>query len=132
MIFIDSNIPMYIIGADHPLKGPARRLLERAISQRERLVTDAEVYQEVLHRYSAINRREAIPAAFDLLDRAVDEVLPIEPRDVYRAKDLLLSSRKLAARDALHAAVMEHHKIRRLMSFDTGYDGLPGIERLTA
>ncbi|HLE85851.1 MAG TPA: type II toxin-antitoxin system VapC family toxin [Thermoanaerobaculia bacterium] len=132
MIFIDSNIPMYIIGADHPLKGPARRLLERAISQRERLVTDAEVYQEVLHRYSAINRREAIPAAFDLLDRAVDEVLPIEPRDVYRAKDLLLSSRKLSARDALHAAVMEHHKIRRLMSFDTGYDGLPGIERLTA
>jgi hypothetical protein len=132
LIFIDSNIPMYIIGADHPLKGPARRLLERAISQRERLVTDAEVYQEVLHRYSAINRREAIPAAFDLLDRAVDEVLPIEPRDVYRAKDLLLSSRKLSARDALHAAVMEHHKIRRLMSFDTGYDGLPGIERLTA
>jgi hypothetical protein len=132
LIFIDSNIPMYIIGADHPLKGPARRLLERAISQRERLVTDAEVYQEVLHRYSAINRREAIPAAFDLLDRSVDEVLPIEPRDVYRAKDLLLSSRKLSARDALHAAVMEHHKIRRLMSFDAGYDGLPGIERLTA
>lgn len=131
MIFIDSNIPMYIIGADHPLKVPARRLLERAIGQRERLVTDVEVYQEVLHRYSAINRREAIPAAFDLLDRAVDEVLPIEPRDVYRAKDLLLSSRTLSARDSLHAAVMEHHKIRRLMSFDSGYDGLPGLERLT-
>lgn len=131
MIFIDSNIPMYIIGADHPLKVPARRLLERAIGQRERLVTDVEVYQEVLHRYSAINRREAIPAAFDLLDRAIDEVLPIEPRDVYRAKDLLLSSRTLSARDSLHAAVMEHHKIRRLMSFDSGYDGLPGLERLT-
>lgn len=130
MIFIDSNIPMYIIGAEHPLKGPARRLLERAISQKQRLVTDVEVYQEVLHRYSAIRRLQAIPAAFDLLDRSVDEVLPIEPRDVYRAKDLLLSSKKLSARDALHAAVMEHHRVRRIMSFDSGYEEVPGIERI--
>lgn len=123
---------MYVVGRDHPLKLPARRALERAASRRERLVTDAEVYQEILHRYTAINRRDAIPPAFDLLDRVVDEVFPIHERDVRRAKDLLLATQGLSARDALHAAVMEHHEVHRLLSFDTGFDGVPGIERITS
>lgn len=130
MIFVDSNIPMYIVGRKHPLKLPAQLALERAASRRERLVTDAEVYQEILHRYTAINRRDAIPAAFDLLDRVMDEVFPIDEADVHRAKDLLLATQGISARDALHAAVMEHHEIRRLMSFDTGFDSIPGIERI--
>src|SRR5258706_16339815 len=56
-ILIDSNIPMYLVGADHPHKADARRLLESAIGAGERLVTDAEVLQEILHRYVAIDRR---------------------------------------------------------------------------
>lgn len=44
MIFVDSNIPMYLIGADHPLKLQAQELVERAIKAQERLVTDAEVF----------------------------------------------------------------------------------------
>jgi len=60
VIFVDSNIPMYLIGADHPNKAVARRLLERAITTGEKLVTSAEVLQEILHRYSAIDRPEAI------------------------------------------------------------------------
>jgi hypothetical protein len=32
-----------------------------------RLVTDAEVSQEICHRYVAINRREAIQPAFDAI-----------------------------------------------------------------
>lgn len=132
MIFVDSNIPMYIVGRDHALKLPAQRALERAATRRERLVTDAEVYQEILHRYTAIGRRDAIPPAFDLLDRVVDEVFPIEEPDVRRAKDLLLATQSVSARDALHAAVMEHHEVHRLMSFDSGFDDLPGVERITS
>src|SRR5882724_11996869 len=64
-ILIDSNIAMYLVGADHPHKADARRLLESAIGAGERLVTDAEVLQEILHRYGAIDRRDAIQAAFD-------------------------------------------------------------------
>ncbi len=130
MILVDSNIPMYVIGSDHPLKEPARHALERAILRRERLVTDAEVYQEVLHRYTAIARRDAIGPAFDLLDRVVDEVLPIDDAAVHRARDILASRPGLSARDALHVAVMEHHGIRRILTFDTAFDGLPGIERI--
>jgi predicted nucleic acid-binding protein len=61
---------------------------------------------------------------------AVDEVFPIELRDVVRAKDMLLGLAKVSARDAIHLAVMERHGARRILSFDTGFDGLPGIERL--
>src|SRR5258708_22553538 len=43
VIFVDSNVPMYLVGADHPHKVDARRLLEAAIAAGERLVTDAEV-----------------------------------------------------------------------------------------
>jgi predicted nucleic acid-binding protein len=51
---------MYLVGAPHPHKADAQRLLENLISDRQRLVTDAEVLREILQRYVAINRREAI------------------------------------------------------------------------
>ena len=47
MIFIDSNMPMYLVGTDHPHKVDARRLLERCIAEGQRLVTDAEVFQKI-------------------------------------------------------------------------------------
>ncbi len=57
MIFIDSNVPMYLVGRSHPLKSQAEELLEAAVTSGERLVTSAEVLQEILHRYVAIDRR---------------------------------------------------------------------------
>ena len=75
MIFIDSNIPMYLVGGEHPNKNMARRLLETAIEHQEQLVTDVEVLQEILHRYQAINRREAIQPAFDAILNVVTSYL---------------------------------------------------------
>jgi predicted nucleic acid-binding protein len=130
VIFLDSNLPMYLVGAPHPHKADAQRLLESAIAAGERLVTDAEVLQEILHRYVAIDRRDAIQPAFDALNDVVDEVFSITAADVERAKGIVLGKRRLSARDALHAAVMEREAIERIMSFDSGFDGLPGIVRL--
>lgn len=130
MIFIDSNIPMYLIGAPHPHKLDARRLLERLITETKRLVTDAEVFQEILHRYTAIDRRDAIQPAFEALLGVVDQVFAVELRDLERAKDILLGYRQLSARDALHLAILEHHRISTIMSFDKGFDIYPGITRL--
>ncbi len=67
---------MYLVGAPHPLKSAAQRLLENLVSERQRLVTDAEVLQEILHRYVAIDRREAIQPAFDALLGIIDRGLP--------------------------------------------------------
>jgi hypothetical protein len=60
----------------------------------------------------------------------VDEVLPVDLRDVQRAKEILLGSRSMSARDALHLAVMGRHQITKILSFDSGFDGFPGVTRL--
>ena len=131
MILVDSNVPMYLVGALHPHKSDAQRLLERLVSEQQRLVTDAEVLQEILHRYVAINRRDAIQPAFDALLGVVDEVLPIDATATGRAKEIVLGHRHLSARDAVHLAVMEQHGIERILSFDSGFDRFPGVTRLS-
>ncbi|HUF50536.1 MAG TPA: type II toxin-antitoxin system VapC family toxin [Longimicrobiales bacterium] len=130
MIFIDSNIPMYLVGAPHRHKSDAQRLLERSIAAGERLVTSAEVLQEILHRYVAVQRRDAIQPALDAVLGVVDEVFAIERIDVEQAKRVLDGSPVLSARDALHVAVMQRRDVSHIMSFDTAFDGISGIERL--
>ncbi len=131
MILVDSNIPMYLVGSPHPHKTDAQRLLEKLIANRERLVTDAEALQEILHRYVAIDRRDAIQPAFDALLGVVDEVLSVDRVAVERAKQIVLGYRQLSARDAVHLAVMEQNGIRQILSFDAGFDAFPGIARLS-
>jgi uncharacterized protein len=121
---------MYLVGAPHVYKDEARRLLESLVIAGERLVTDAEVLQEIIHRYVAIGRRDAIQPAFDAVLGVVDDVMPIECRHAERAKEIVLGSHRLSARDALHLAVMEHHEVARILTFDRGFDGLPGITRV--
>ena len=131
MIFIDSNVPMYLVGASHPHKVSAQRRLEQLVSDRERLVTSAEVLQEILHRYAAINRRDAIQAAFDALLGIVDEVLSIGADSVERAKTILMGQSALSARDCLHLSVMERNGIARILSYHADFDGYAGITRLS-
>ncbi|HET6143925.1 MAG TPA: type II toxin-antitoxin system VapC family toxin [Candidatus Acidoferrales bacterium] len=130
MILIDSNIPMYLVGAPHAHKADAQRLIEKLVSEQQRLVTDAEVLQEILHRFVAINRRNAIQPTFDSLRAVTDEVLPVDRTVVERAKQIVLGYTALSARDAVHIAVMEAHGIENILSFDSGFDQFPGISRL--
>ncbi|MGH9316485.1 MAG: type II toxin-antitoxin system VapC family toxin [Thermoanaerobaculia bacterium] len=131
MIFVDSNIPMYLVGAEDSQKAEARGLVERCVGSEERLVTDAEALQEILHRYVAIRRPEAIQPAFDALLGIVDEVFPIEEKDVDRAKTIVLGTNRLSARDAIHLATMESHGVMKILSFDAGFDGFPGVSRVS-
>jgi uncharacterized protein len=127
MILVDSNIPMYLIGAAHPHKIDARRILEECISAGRRLVTDAEVFQEILHRYVAIERRDAVQPAMEVLLGIVDDVFPIELRDIESAKNIVLGYKRLSARDALHIAVMQRRNIDTILTFDKGFAAYPGI-----
>lgn len=131
MIFVDSNIPMYLVGAEHRHKHDAQRLLDSAISRRDRLITDAETLQEILHRYHATNRHDAIAPAFGVLLAVVDEVVPISSLTVLRAKEILLGKLGPSARDSIHLAAMESAGTSTIMSFDSDFDRFPGIERLS-
>lgn len=130
MIFVDSNIPMYLVGADHPNKTDARRMLERLILDGESLVTDVEVFQEILHRYSAIGRTDAISPAWELLESIADEVVGIDLTDVAAARDLVLAGTGESARDAIHVAVMRRLGCARILTFDRAFDEVPGIRRV--
>lgn len=130
MIFIDSNVPMYVVGAAHPHKADAQRLLEALIAAGERLVSDVEVLQEILHRYVAIGRRDAIQPAFDALLGVVDDVFAVEREDVEVAKNVVLGALRLSARDAIHVAVMRRRGVARILTFDAGFDAVPGVERV--
>jgi predicted nucleic acid-binding protein len=121
---------MYLIGAAHPNKTESQIILERLVATGQRLVTDAEVFQEILHRYAAIGRRDAITTAFQVLLEIVDEVLPIEKSDALRAGEIVQNRVPMSARDALHIAVMERHRIRSILSFDRDFDRWPGLQRI--
>ncbi|MXV85899.1 MAG: type II toxin-antitoxin system VapC family toxin [Acidimicrobiales bacterium] len=131
MIFVDSNVPMYLIGAAHPNKDRTVAVLTRLAQAGEALVTDIEVYQEILHRYAAIDRLDAIEPAFASLDALVDDVLAFGVAEVRAARALLGSISSLSARDALHAAVMASAGVTRIFSFDRGFDAVEELERLS-
>ncbi len=130
MILVDSNIPMYLVGAPHTHKLDTYRLIDSALSAGERLVTDAEVLQEICHRYAAVGRLDIVQPAFDAILGVVDEVLAIDRGIAETAKDIVLGYASLSARDAVHVAVMRRHGIDRIMTFDRGFDTLPGVTRV--
>jgi predicted nucleic acid-binding protein len=130
VILIDSNIPMYLIGAPHPRKAESQILLERLVAAGERIVTDAEVMQEILHRYTAIGRRHSIAAVIRLTLDIVDEIYPIEKRDVLRASEIVQGQSGLGARHAIHVAIIERYQIGSILSFDSDFDRWPGLQRV--
>jgi hypothetical protein len=130
VIFVDANVPMYLVGAEHPHKADAQRLIEQLVREQRRLVTSSEVFQEILHRFVAIDRRDRIELAFETLKGVVEDVLAIEAADVFAAKDLIQGNPLLSARDALHVAVMRRCDLTEIVSFDRGFDAVVGITRL--
>jgi predicted nucleic acid-binding protein len=121
---------MYLVGADHPNKERTISVLQRIVRDETRLVTDAETLLEILHRYTAINRMEAIQAAYDAILGIVDEVFQVGTDDMILAKDILLASSGVSAMDAVHAAVMKNNGIDHIFSFDSDFDVFSFITRI--
>ena len=128
--FIDSNIPMYLIGADHPNKFRAKVLIEKLIAEKAHLITDVEVFQEILHRYTAINRRDAIQPCFDMLSGIIDTKVSIDEKLIEKTKSLVLEYNNISARDALHIAAMKENDCSTIVSFDSGFDCISNIDRI--
>ena len=130
-VFIDSNIPMYVAGRDHPNRAPARRLLERVRSGDVDACTSTEVLQEILYRYASLNRLDVAAEVYDLFVQVCPVVLPVTLADTDRAKSLIVERTGVSVRDAIHASVMFNHDMKVIASFDRGFDDIPGITRLS-
>jgi predicted nucleic acid-binding protein len=129
-VFIDSNIPMYVAGRDHPNREPARRLLDSVSKGDVAACTSTEVLQELLYRYSGLGRMDLVQRVYDLFVGLCPTVLPVTLADTDRARALLCKLKGLSARDAVHAAVMLNNHVELIATFDRGFDRVPGIRRL--
>jgi uncharacterized protein len=130
MIFVDSNIPMYVAGRDHPLREPARRFLARVRAGDIDVCTSTEVLQEILYRYAALDRLDLAANVYDLFVQLCPTVLPVTLADTDRAKLLLTTVTGISARDAVHAGVMLNNDVTQIATFDGGFDRITGVERV--
>ena len=130
-VFIDANVPIYAAGGDHPYKEPCSRVLRMAAAEPQQFVTDSEVLQELMHRYLASGRwlhgRAVLHAFAEVMDGRVEPVLAEDVLSASRLADLHAG---VSARDLVHAAVIQRLGANRIISADTDFDRLTGIDRL--
>jgi uncharacterized protein len=129
-VFIDSNLPMYVAGGEHPHRDPSRRFLAKVQSGEIEGCTSVEVLQEILYRYSALRRLDLAREVYDIFVQICPVVFDVTLAETDRARDLLLEVTGISARDAIHAAVMLNRDVEWIASFDGGFDRVPGIRRM--
>jgi predicted nucleic acid-binding protein len=130
VILLDANILMYAAGAAHPKKAPSLELLTRIARGEVEAGADAEVLQEVLHRYRALRRWDDGRRVYDLARQIVSTWLPIDVAVLDRARKLLDEHPALGARDALHAAVFFEVGATAFCSYDRDFETIPGLRRV--
>ncbi len=130
MVFIDSNVPMYVAGRDHPLRAPAMRFLERVRAGDVEACSSTEVLQEILYRYAGLRRLDLARDVYNLFVSLCPVILPVTLADTDRARDLLGEAEGVSVRDAVHAAVMLNNGVAEVATFDAGFDVVPGVRRL--
>lgn len=121
MIFVDTNVIMYAVGREHPLRAEARAFFEAALRERRPdLCTSAEVLQELLHAYIPVDRWDTLDAALALAESCIPTVYPIGAEDVRAARLIAGSHPQLGARDLMHLAVCRRHGVGEIKTFDRG------------
>lgn len=130
MIYVDSNVPMYLVGAAHPHKQRVVTLVPQLLSARDELVTSAETFQEIVHRYRSIGDAEHLSAAYDALDTMISMAADVTKDDVDRARVYSGTHPRLSSRDCLHLAVMSRIGCDSIWSYDTGFDAVGAIQRI--
>lgn len=133
MILIDANIFMYAAGRESPQREPCRRFLEKIVAgEGSAFCTDAEVLQEILHRYRSLK----IPdIGFQLFDGVVQLgilILAVTDRSLREARTLLEQYPSLSTRDGVHLGVMREHGIEEVLSYDRGFSQVTWVKRLEA
>ena len=129
--FLDTNVPIYASGAASPHKRPCSEVLDLASIYPANFVTNVEVLQELLHRFSTRGRWQVgryVLARFVALMRGRTE--PVYPEDLDEAIELAALDTGAGARDLIHAAVMRRLEVDLIVSADQEFDRVPGITRL--
>ena len=126
----DTNVFVYALGADHALREPCRRVLERAERGELRGEASVDLVQEVAHqRYRQTRQRAAAARAARRVAEAV-VLHPFEPADLPLALDLFERSVRMTSRDACFAAVALNRGIDAVLSADRDFEDIAGLRRI--
>jgi predicted nucleic acid-binding protein len=129
-VFLDTNVFLYAIGAQHPLKAAGQQVLSLVGDGTLDATSSTEVLQEILH---VLSRRGHRDTALQLTRHAIDllsPVLPVTQADISAACDLMTRHAALSTRDAIHAATMLNNGISAIVTSDGHFDAVQGIQRL--
>ncbi|MCL4545084.1 MAG: PIN domain-containing protein [Chloroflexi bacterium] len=134
MKFVDTNIFIRYLTRDDPHKSAACRLFWQQVAQgQETAATTEAVIAEVCYVLSAPRlyhlSQDEVAARLRPLLTLPGLKLP-HKRSFLRALDLYALHPFLDFEDALQAAHMERLGLQEILSYDTGFDHLPGITRL--
>ena len=130
-MFIDANVPIYAAGREHPYREPCIRVLAAVNDNLEGFVTNAEVFQEIMHHYRRTERWYAGQAVVESFAAVMcSKVSPVTIDDVLAAGRLARTHHSLSTRDLLHLAVMHRLDVTHIVTADADFDRVPGIIRL--
>lgn len=128
--FIDTNIFLYSVGRDHPLKPCSVNVIYRIRDGEITAVINTEIIQEILYHFQAIKQ---LPIGIRLAKDTVSisaRIFPVEDADLSLAIELLESYPKIQTRNAFHAATMIHNGIKEIISTDPHFDLIQEVKRI--
>ena len=126
--FVDANVVIHATGTDAGLRALCAEICRDSALSGDRLMTSAEVLQEILWVRQRTRGLESARLALRIATESF-RVVPLLAEDVLASADYP-EIPGLQARDRIHLAVMERLGITRIVSTDRAFDLADGISRL--
>lgn len=130
-VFLDTCIPMYAAGKEHPFRKSCREIVTSAAAGELHAWTDAEVFQEILYRFFHIGNHKQGFQLFDSFYKIMEgHILPVTAADISLARELAgrHSETRLSPRDFIHLAVMLNNGINQIITADREFSVIRGIQ----
>lgn len=130
MIVLDSNVLLYALGRDHPLRQPCRRLVEAIGNHLIDATTTVEVIQEFVHvRARRYGRGDASQQGSNYVS-LLSPLISLEDRDLRAGLRLFERAVELDAFGAVLAATAVARDARALVSADAGFASVPRLRHI--
>lgn len=128
--FVDANVFMYAVGAPHRYKNACADIVEGIADGRVQAVTNVEIIQEILYRYTRLDERARAMTLAQWILQIMTSILPVTRADVAAAIEIMQAIPQVLPRDAIHAATAMNAGIKQIISADHDLDRIPGIVRV--
>lgn len=131
MIFLDSGVIIALADKGDELHEAAYALVKSIVAGGESIFITSHVFDEILtYTRRKIGEREAEKAMEFLLNTKKLEIIMPELETFDSALGYFKDYKDFSFCDALSAALMKEYGIRKILSFDSDFDAVPGITRL--